>query len=406
MSERMAVSARPLTPGTWEVSLPWRRGAIKGSSGVRPRRIVHAETEADALELGRGIFEREFVAYKMGLTMRLSELVLHFIDHAEADGCYSHATASDYRNVVRRYVDPEFRLDADRVQAADVERLYAHLMAEGGARGEGVSPNTVHKLNTVLRAAYAYLVREGVCDVNPMPSVSLPARVTPAKRSLTEREFAKVIDGLERELSADASGAAGILRRNCLFGAYLDLHIGARVGEVCAITRGDVRHLEESVRIEHSMSERGGLHRKEPKTASGRRSVALDAEALAKLGEHYAWQATYLTDAQRDDDATPVCSTAAGGFISPGVMSAQFKSFCAGVGVELAPGESFHILRHTHATQLLANRVNPELVRERLGHSRIETTFGYGHVMPGDDRAAARDFGQLVDRARKGGGLR
>lgn len=406
MSEPMEVRARLTAPGTWEVSLPWRRGAVKGKGGVRPRRTVHAETEEQALAMGREVFEREYVAYKMGVTMGLADLALFFVDHAEADGSYSATTARDYRNVVKRYVSPHFNKDADQVQAADVERFYGHLL-DGGARdGGGVSAGTVHKLNTVLRATYAFLVREGVCDRDPMQSVELPARARPGKRSLTEREFSKLIGGLERELAADVADDAGILRRNCLFGAYLDLHTGARVGEICALERGDVRVIEGAVRIEHSMSERGGLHRKEPKTASGRRTVSLGVEPFEMLRRHYAWQAGYLTDAQRDSDSTPVCCTAQGAHIRPSVMSATFKEFCGDEGLELGPGESFHILRHTHATQLLANKVNPEVVRERLGHSRIETTFGYGHVMPGDDRAAARDFGQIVDRARKGGGLR
>lgn len=402
----MRVSAKHIGGDAWEVSLPRRKSAIKGKDGVRPRRIVHAETETDAVRLGEEVFEREVASYKMGVTMSLADLATYFIDHAEADGTYSHDTADDYRGIVARYVAPNFAKDADRVTAMDIEQLYAHLLGQGGCGGRGISPNTVRKLNSVLRAAYAFIVRESPAIANPMPSVELPARSDPEKRSLTEREFAKVVDGLEAELMAEPHDDAGIKRRNALFGAYLDVYIGARVGEVCAITRGDVRAADGTVRLEHSMSERGGLHRKEPKTSSGRRTVALGAEPFEMLRRHYEWQASYLTDEQRDEDGTPVCCTADGGFIRPSDMSATFKEFCESVGVKLGPGESFHILRHTHATSLLSNKVNPELVRERLGHSRIETTFGYSHVMAGEDAATAQDFGEIVARARKAGGLR
>jgi len=400
------VSARHIKGDTWEVALPKRRSAIKNKDGVRPRKLVHAGSEAEAIEIGEGLFEREYIAYKMGVTMNLADLAVYFIDHAEADGTYSADTANDYRNIVLRYVAPNFSKDVDQVTAIDIERLYSHLLSDGGRKGEGISPNTVHKLNTVLRAAYAFFVRENVTIANPMPSVELPSRVYAEKRSLTEREFVKVIDGLEAELSHVPNDADGIKRRNALFGAYLDIYMGARVGEVCAITRGDVRALEESIRLEHSMSEKGGLHRKEPKTNSGRRTVAPGGDPFAMLRKHYEWQATYLSDAQRDNDATPVCCTADGGFIRPSDMSSIFKAFCAAVGVELREGESFHILRHTHATSLLSNKVNPELVRERLGHSRIETTFGYSHVMPGEDAATADDYGEIVARARKAGEMR
>ena len=400
------VSARHIEGDTWEVAMPRRKSAVKHKDGVRPRRLVHAADEAAAIEQGREIFEREYIAYKMGVTMDLADLAVYFIDHAEAEETYTAETAQDYRNMVLRYIKPNFAKDVDQVTAIDVERLYAFLLGEGGRNGDGINQNTIHKLNTVLRAAYAFFAREGVVKSNPMPEVELPPRAYPEKRALTEREFVKVLDGLEAELRRVPDDAEGIKSRNMLFGAYLAIHMGARVGEICAITRGQIRAMEDAITLDHSMSERGGLHRKEPKTAAGRRTVALDAVPWAMLEAHYEWQAGYLTDAQRDSDGTPVCCTAQGGFIAPSDMSAAFKAFCASVGVELAEGESFHVLRHTHATQLLSNRVNPKEVQNRLGHSRIETTFGYSHVMPGEDAATAADYGEIVARARKAGGFR
>ena len=400
------VTARHIEGDTWEVAMPRRKSAVKHKDGLRPRRLVHAADEAAAIEIGQGVFEREFIAYKMGVTMDLADLAVYFIDHAEAEGQYTADTAQDYRNIVLRYVAPNFAKDVDQVTAIDVEQLYAFLQTSGGRDGKGISPNTIHKLNTVLRAAYAFFNREGVTQANPLQTAELPPKVYPEKRSLTEREFVKVIDGLEAELEKTPTDDDGIKWRNMLFGAYLDLFMGARVGEICAMTRGKIRTLEEAITLDGSMSEKGGLHRKDPKTPSGRRTVVIDSKPWEMLRRHYEWQASYLTDAQRDSDATPVCCTAQGGFIAPSDMSACFKEFCAGVGVELAEGESFHVLRHTHASQLLSNKTNPKEVQQRLGHSRIETTFGYSHVMPGEDAATAADFGEIVARARKAGDFR
>ena len=400
------VRVRRLEGDAWEVSLESVPSAVRGRPRIRPRKTVHAADEATARALGEVKLARDYPAYKMGLTRRLADLALYYVDHAEADGTYTPETAEDYRGMLRRYVAPSFAAMADEATAIDFERLYSFLLASGGRDGGGISPNTVHKLHSVLCAAYAFLAREGLVSFNPMRDVELPVREEPRKRSLTEREFAKVAAGLDAELGLEPPDAAGILRRNMMFGAFLGLHTGARVGEVCALTRGQVRTMEQALRIDHSMSERGGLHRKDPKTAAGRRTVALDGDAWEALRRHYAWQATYLTDAQRDSDETPVCCTAGGGFIAPSDMSRAWKAFCKGVGVELAAGESFHVLRHTHATQLLANRENPRAVQSRLGHSKIETTFGYAHVMPGEDAATAADFGEIVDRARRASDFR
>jgi integrase len=48
----------------------------------------------------------------------------------------------------------------------------------------------------------------------------------------------------------------------------------------------------------------------------------------------------------------------------------------------MADGLSFHSLRHTHATMLLENGEDLELVSKRLGHSSVELTARtYSHVL-------------------------
>ena len=50
------------------------------------------------------------------------------------------------------------------------------------------------------------------------------------------------------------------------------------------------------------------------------------------------------------------------------------------------PYRSFHCLRHTHATQLLADGVPVLEVSKRLGHAKPSYTFNlYGHAIPGYD---------------------
>jgi integrase len=54
------------------------------------------------------------------------------------------------------------------------------------------------------------------------------------------------------------------------------------------------------------------------------------------------------------------------------------------------PQLRFHDLRHSHATLLLKEGVNPRVVQERLGHSTVAMTLGtYSHVLPDLQREAA-----------------
>jgi integrase len=67
------------------------------------------------------------------------------------------------------------------------------------------------------------------------------------------------------------------------------------------------------------------------------------------------------------------------------------------------PRIRFHDLRHSHASAMLAANINPKIVRERLGHSRIALTMDtYSHVFPGmqEEAAAAIDaaFSAALDK--------
>lgn len=58
---------------------------------------------------------------------------------------------------------------------------------------------------------------------------------------------------------------------------------------------------------------------------------------------------------------------------------------------------TLHGLRHTSASLLLAAGVPPNVVQQRLGHKRIEMTLSiYAHVLPGQQREAARRLGSLL----------
>ena len=58
---------------------------------------------------------------------------------------------------------------------------------------------------------------------------------------------------------------------------------------------------------------------------------------------------------------------------------------------------TLHGLRHTCASLLLSAGIPPNVVQQRLGHKRIEITLEvYAHVLPGQQRDAARRLGSLL----------
>lgn len=60
------------------------------------------------------------------------------------------------------------------------------------------------------------------------------------------------------------------------------------------------------------------------------------------------------------------------------------------------PKIRLHDLRHTHATFLLENKVNPKIIQERLGHKNVNITLNtYSHALPSMQLEAAGKFDGL-----------
>ena len=57
-----------------------------------------------------------------------------------------------------------------------------------------------------------------------------------------------------------------------------------------------------------------------------------------------------------------------------------------------------HALRHSHAFLLISMGENPLLIKERLGHEKIQTTLGtYGHLYPNTNLEVAKKLTGILN---------
>src|SRR5207249_1923903 len=127
--------------------------------------------------------------------------------------------------------------------------------------------------------------------------------------------------------------------------------------------------------VRHSLQRVGGrLQLVEPKTERSRRSITLPGAVVTALLGHrersgvLALPTAYVF-------ATPEGSPLSG--------SAVTKSFQRLLRDAELPRLTFHGLRHSCATLLLAQGVSAKVIQETLGHSTITTTMDiYGHLLP------------------------
>jgi integrase len=163
-----------------------------------------------------------------------------------------------------------------------------------------------------------------------------------------------------------------------------------RRGELLALRWRDLDLDGGKLRVEQSIEQtKAGLRFKAPKTRHGRRTISLPPSAVSLLREHWKAQQEArlrLGMGKAPEDAL-VFPTWDSRPRSPNVLTKEWSIAVREIGLTV----TFHSLRHTHASHLIASGMDALAVSRRLGHGSPTITLGvYGHLFPqADDRAAA-----------------
>lgn len=272
-----------------------------------------------------------------------------------------------------------------RLTAAQLNALYADLLAKGRRDGKGgLSPRTVAYVHATIRKALAEAVRWQILTRNVADAATPPRqRSSDTLRTWSADELRAFLAHVEsdRLYAAYVLAATTGLRRGEVLGLrWRDLDLNA----------GRLAVVQTLVSVNYVVSF------STPKTARGRRSVALDSTTSAALRAHRVRRLEERLalglGSPGDDDL--VFTDVEGEPLHPGQFSDRFDRLVKAAGV---PRINFHGLRHTHATLALRAGVHPKVVSERLGHSTISITLDtYSHAIPAMQEEAAEKVAALV----------
>lgn len=289
-------------------------------------------------------------------------------------------TQAAYATIIRHHISPVIgRLPLAKLQPSDVERLEALVKAHRSA-------STAHHVHVVLSKALKDAMRKGQVARNVCQYVE-PPRVGAYEVHPPDAQAVHAILG-----ETDKTPYAVCYR----FMAYT----GIRRGEAVALRWRNI-DLDRSVAsiVEEAQRLTGrGIVFMPPKSAAGRRGIALDKHTIDLLREHRGRQILYqmeLEGAYEDNDL--VFPGPLGGALDPSVLTRNFKKAAKRAGY---PGVRLHDLRHFHATGLIQAKTHPKVVQERLGHASAAFTMQvYGRVAAGLQAEAAEAFAALMDTA-------
>lgn len=299
----------------------------------------------------------------------VAEFVRNRVDVWESAGDVTARTARGYRGLVENQIVPHIGTRTlQKLTRLDVEGWHAVL------RAGGLAARTIGHAHRVLGKALRdaerdTLIVRNVCKVQAAPRVG-------------ESEMVIV---------QDVPGFVAKLGGSRLYvPAMLALFTGMRLGEVLALRWSridlDRKRLEVREALEPA---RGGVRFKAPKTKAGRRDISLPdilVEALREYRRERLQLHMKLGRGRPPDDAL-LFTRLDGGPLSPNFLSTGWGELAERIGM---PEITFHGLRHTHASQLIASGVDIVTISKRLGHAKPSVTLAvYAHMFTCDDSKAA-----------------
>ena len=283
---------------------------------------------------------------------------------------YAATTWQRYETIVRMYLIPTLGSVAlQRLSAMHLNRAYSEW------RSAGLTGQTVLHFHRLIHRVLASALREGRIRQNVAAIADHPKAERKERRHFSNEELFRIV--------AVTSGAFRAL-------IAIALATGARRGKLLGLRWSDVDLDRQIVAIGRSLEQtkQGGIREKPPKSGK-ERVIDLPASAVDVLRRHRIEQA-----ATSGLGASYIFPGIDGGPWTPHKVTDGFREILQRAGV---PGGSFHSLRHTAATQMLALEVPPKVVQERLGHSTIAITMDlYSHVTPSMQAEAARRQDELL----------
>lgn len=171
-----------------------------------------------------------------------------------------------------------------------------------------------------------------------------------------------------------------------------------RRGEVLGLKWKDLDFVKGTIHVRRALEQtkKFGVRMKVPKKHS-RRLISLPAVIVAALREHRKQQLELRMKLGAGKDKQDMMFPTWDGKVrTPNGLTTDFRRLVHAAGI---PHGTFHMLRHTHASQLLRMGEPITSVSKRLGHKNPAITLQvYSHVFDGMDESAAEKTDQIMNK--------
>lgn len=295
-----------------------------------------------------------------------------YMEFLQSDENKSPLTIRNYRESLRLILSLSTVKYVHEICKESVRSLKKQLHEYRTQMGKELSITSKNHHLTVLRAFLRYLIREEELDVFPPDSIT---------RFKQEQRKVKVLyeSDIHRLLEAPDSSTIEGKRDSALL--HLFFSTGLRLSELQSLRRRDINFTTKEIVVR------------------GKRQKL----RIVYVAEHAAEKLQSYLDARIDHidplfinyhrKANTAMPPGEGFRLSANAIYRIVKKYARMAGIMKDP--SPHTLRHSFATNLLANGADLRSVQELLGHRDLSTTQIYTHVTNPQLKEAHRKFHRL-----------
>lgn len=347
------------TKGLWDIQFYYKN--FKGENRKKHKR--NFKTKKEAIEWAKKFIDQQ----NHNLDMDFSSFWQLYREDMKERLRENTVRTKDY--IVELKVLPYFgtKKIVD-ITAADIRQWQNSLMKQG------YSQTYLKTINNQLSAIFNYAVRYYDLPRNPCAQAgSMGKGKAEEMKFWTQEEFESFIEFVkDKPLS---------------YYAFLTLYwTGIRLGELLALSLSDFDAEAKTLSITKSYQRINGRDViTEPKTAKSKRTIALPDFLVTELEEYV----NKLYGMMANDRLFMI------------TKSYLEKEMVRGTELSGVKRIRLHDLRHSHASLLISKLgAQPNLVAERLGHEKIQTTLDiYSHLYPNQARNLADQLNGLIEKS-------
>ncbi len=349
-----------------------------GYDAVTGKQIQKYRSGFSTKKEARAEYSKLILAAEEGLAMEKKQPSFkQFIEEIYLPWYKTQVKESTYKNrlnTIEKHFKFFYRKKVNEIEPIHVQTWQLKLAKD-------YSPNYVRIIQGMLSLAFDRAIILGLAKKNPARMVGNIKSKKVKVDFWTLEEFQKVISLLYK----------GDYYEHYLFICFwLLFTTGLRIGEAAALQWEDIDFESGFISVTKTLYYKSMNEYKfvDPKTSASIRTVVIDEDTIRELKDWMEVQKKVLKDCN-------FVLSYSGIPTSKHTLPRALEKLAGLAGVHRI---KIHALRHSHVALLISMGVNPLIVKDRLGHEKIQTTLGtYGHLYPNSNFEVAKMLGGIIN---------